>query len=191
MAEEALVRAFQMGDSNAFAELFDLYKNQVLRTAFLIVGNHCDSENVLQEVFIKVWCNLSDLKDPTRFKPWLWRIVTRTAWAYCRKRDVEQPVASVFDACQVDLSETSSLPEMLMRAEHHNALLEAINSLELKQKTVVILYYYNELSVKEIAAATGALPGTVKSRLFAARRNLRQVLGASQYFTGEVDRNEI
>ena len=77
-----------------------------------------------------------------------------------------------------------------MQAENHKALLGAINELDLKQRTVIILYYYNELSVQEIAAATGALPGTIKSRLWAARRKLRRTLTAGEYFNGEVEPNE-
>lgn len=58
MEDEALVQAFQSGDSSAFDRIFEHYKDRVLRTAFLITGNHCDSENVLQESFIKVWRSL-------------------------------------------------------------------------------------------------------------------------------------
>lgn len=190
MDDEALVRAFQEGDDSAFVRLFERYKSRVLRTAFLIVGNHCDSENVLQDSFIKVWRSLPGLKDPTRFQPWLWRIVTRTAWEYCRKRDIEQPVETVWEVCRPEEGQTISSLEVLMQTENRQALLSAINELELKQKTVIILYYYNELSVQEIAAVTGTLPGTVKSRLWAARRKLRRVLAAGEYFTGEVERNE-
>lgn len=72
-----------------------------------------------------------------------------------------------------------------MQAESRNALLAAVNRLSLQQRTVIILHYYNELSVQEIAAVTGTLSGTVKSRLFTARRKLRQSLADSEYFVGE------
>ena len=185
MEDEALVLAFQSGDSSAFDRLFHRYKDRVLRTAFLITGNHCDSENVLQESFIKVWGSLPALKDPARFRPWLWRIVTRTAWQYCRRRDVEQPVEDIWEGCLIDSSAAISSLDVLMQAESRNALLKAVNSLSLQQRTVIILHYYNDMSVQEIAAATGTLSGTVKSRLFAARRKLRQSLADSKYFAGE------
>ncbi|MBQ2888734.1 MAG: RNA polymerase sigma factor [Firmicutes bacterium] len=190
MEDETLVRAFRAGNTGAFGQLYERYKSQVLRTAFLIVGNHCDSENVLQDSFIKVWQNLPGLKDPACFRPWLWRIVTRTAWEYCRRRDVEQPVEAVWDVCRMSEEQAQSSLDVIMQAENHKALLGAINELDLKQRTVIILYYYNELSVQEIAAATGALPGTIKSRLWAARRKLRRTLTAGEYFNGEVEPNE-
>lgn len=190
MEDETLVRAFQEGNTGAFGQLYERYKSQVLRTAFLIVGNHCDSENVLQDSFIKVWKSLPGLKDPARFRPWLWRIVIRTAWEYCRRRDVEQPVEAVWDACPMCDEQAPDSLDIIMQAENHKDLLGAVNKLDLKQRTVIILYYYNELSVQEIAAATGALPGTVKSRLWAARRKLRRALAGGEYFTGEVEMDE-
>ena len=69
-----------------------------------------------------------------------------------------------------------SVLELLAAAETQAALLAAIDCLPLKQKTVIILYYYDELSVQEIAQATGLLVGTVKSRLYTARQNLKKSL---------------
>jgi RNA polymerase sigma-70 factor (ECF subfamily) len=180
-----LVRRFQAGDGQAFAELYELYKTGALRSAYLICGNMCDSENVLQESFLKCYQQLEGLREPAAFRSWFYRILTRTAWEYCRKRDKECPVEDVFDAYQA-VSETghSSL-EWLVQAEESRLLLACINDLPLKQKMVVILYYYDEMSVQEIAEATGALPGTVKSRLFVARHNLQKALLAADKFSEE------
>lgn len=190
MEDEALVVAFQAGDEAAFALLFERYKSRVLRTAFLIVGNHCDSENVLQDSFIKVWRNLPGLNDPTSFRPWLWRIVIRTAWEYCRRQGAEQPVAEVWQEQRPDEDQIPSSLELIVQAERRQELLAAVNRLDIKHRTVVILYYYNEMSVQEIAAATGTLVGTVKSRLFTARRLLRRRLGNNGFFNGEVEQCE-
>ena len=63
-----------------------------------------------------------------------------------------------------------------MRTDEQKRLYNALYTLDEKRRTAVILYYYNELSVHEIAEATGVIEGTVKSRLFSARRHLRQAL---------------
>ena len=86
MDDETLVRAFQAGNLDAFDELFVRYQTQTLRTAVLITGNYQDSENILQETFIKCYQSLPQLKNPAQFKTWLYRILTRTAWAYCKKQ---------------------------------------------------------------------------------------------------------
>ncbi len=185
MDDAALVKAFLAGDSTAFAELYERYKTPALRTAFLIVGNSSDSENVLQDTFVKVWQSLGSLKNAEHFKPWFMRILVRTAWEYCRKQGREQPVADVWEQKAPPVDE-GSLLEQVLQTERHNELWAAINSLDVKQRTVIVLYYYSEMSVAEIAAATGAYSGTVKSRLFAARRQLRRLLTADTLKCREV-----
>ncbi len=176
MDETRLVKSWQAGDEGAFTELYQLYKTPAIRAAYLITGSQCDSENVLQDTFLKCYQSIGSLRDAEGFKSWFYRILTRTAWDYCKKRDRESPVADVFDAYQAKEPKGRSTLDILTDQEQEHELLAAINRLPLKQKTVIILYYYNELSVGEIAAATGALTGTVKSRLFMARQNLRGYL---------------
>ncbi len=187
----ALARRFQAGDEAAFAELYELYKTPALRSAFLITGNHFDSENVLQETFWKCYRNLPRLKDPAKFKPWFYRILTRTAWEYCQKRDRETPVAEVLPPDRQEPADLAA--EQAEAAETRRELLAAIDKLPWPQKTAVILYYYNELSVEEIAKATGCLTGTVKSRLFNARRNLKKNLSRNlrEQIGRRVDTNEL
>lgn len=72
--------------------------------------------------------------------------------------------------------ETLEPLETVVRKEEKSRLRQAIQSLELKQRTVIVLYYFNDCSVKEIARITGTLEGTVKSRLFKGRENLRNCL---------------
>lgn len=170
--DEQLVRAHRAGDEQAFAELFRRYQGGVYRSAYLIVGNSSDSENVLQDTFVKAWQNLPGLKNPALFKPWLWRIMVRTAWACCRGRQ-EVAVADVWDET---VPARGDLLDDVLREERQSALMAAVRRLDDKHRLVVILYYYDEMSVREIAQAVGVLPGTVKSRLWAARRQLRKEL---------------
>lgn len=186
MNDETLVRAFQAGNLDAFDELFMRYQTQTLRTAVLITGNYQDSENILQETFIKCYQSLPQLKNPAQFKTWLYRILTRTAWAYCKKQKKEQPVEEIYDVYQASLPLEKSSLELMTATEEQQQLLAAVRQLQPKQKTVIVLYYYNEFSIEEIAKATGTLPGTVKSRLFTARHNLQKALQTINFQTGEV-----
>lgn len=176
MDDAMLVRQFQGGDEAAFEELYRRYRKPALRTAYLLTGNLCDSENVLQEAFLKCYQHLGGLRNPSGFKSWFWRILTRTAWDYCRKRSRECPIEDIFDAYQATLSPIASSLDDLIGREEAADILAAVDKLPIKQKTVIILYYYNEFSVAEIAEATGALPATVKSRLYLARRSLQDML---------------
>lgn len=176
MEDKELVAAVLNGNQEAFGDLFEKYYAEALRAAYLITGNKCDSEYVVQDSFIRCYEKLSSLKNPERFRYWFFRILTKTAWRYCGKQKREQPVSEVFDS-QIPSREKSSF-EILAEQETSSEIKNAIEKLEPKQKTAVVLYYYNEFSVKEIAEIMHCTTGTVKSRLFCARKNLNKSLSA-------------
>lgn len=172
---EVLVRRMQAGDMDAFDQIFGLYQSRLLRTAWLISGNHADSEDIVQETFVKCYCNCGKLKNPAVFSTWLYQILTRTAWRYGKKRGKEMPVEQFFDEDLGQGQEDSPLEQMLRR-EIREELYQSILKLDQKQRTVVILYYFNELSTREISQVVGCFEGTVKSRLYAARKALEKSL---------------
>jgi len=116
---------------------------------------------------------MHQLHDPTRVKAWLFRILTRTAWRACQKHRRELPVENLYDS-QEPVGEDASAP--LLRADRARAVAQALQSLEPKQRTTAVLYYYNDMSVCEIAQAMGCFEGTVKSRLYHARQHLKESL---------------
>ena len=176
MSDEMLVRAFQAGDTSAFEELFMRYQTQALRSAVLITGNYYDGENVLQEAFIKCYRFLPKLKKTDQFKTWFYRILTRTAWAYCKKQKKEQPVEEIYDVYQASLPLEKSLLEIVEENEYQSNLLAAINRLNPKQRIVVILYYYDEMKIKDISRVLKISESAVKKRLERARNLIREII---------------
>lgn len=174
MDETEIVRRMQQGEEEAFDLLFDRYRDKAFRMAYLISGSYADSEDIVQETFVTCYVSRKQLKEPAYFSGWLYQILTRTAWRFCKKRGKEQPVDEVFDESRMDGS-TPLCDQVIRRAEKEK-IYQAVCKLELKQKTVVVLYYYNQLSTKEIARILGCMEGTVKSRLHTARNNLSKVL---------------
>ena len=172
---EIIVR-MQQGDEDAFSRLFRMYSGRVLRMAYLISGNYADSEDIVQETFVKCFTYRARLKDPDKFEPWLYQIMTRTAWRVAGKSRREQPSEEIGRTQGEMAGEFSSPLENVLSSEEGERLWRAVESLEIRQRTAVVLYYYNQMSTQEIAKAMGCLEGTVKSRLFTARRNLRKLL---------------
>ena len=172
-----LVGRMSEGDSQAFDQLMGYYYPKVLRMAYLISGNHADSEDIVQETFVSCWMNRKKIKEPERFSSWLYRTLTREAWRICRKSRREQPVEEVYGEEEPQVS--SVLDEVLA---HHrdDELYRAIRNLPVKQRTVVVFYYFNQMSTKEIAGIMGCMEGTVKSRLYTARTNLKRELTSQQ-----------
>ena len=172
---EIIVR-MQQGDEDAFSRLFRMYSGRVLRMAYLISGNYADSEDIVQETFVKCFTYRARLKDPDKFEPWLYQIMTRTAWRVAGKSRREQPSEEIGRIQGEMAGEFSSPLENVLSSEERERLWRAVESLEIRQRTAVVLYYYNQMSTREIAKVMGCLEGTVKSRLFTARRNLRKLL---------------
>ena len=151
MDEENIVRRMIDGDMEAFGTLMERYEKPALRAAWLISGNAADSEDIVQETFTACYLNRKKLREPAAFKTWLYRILTRSAWKICKKTGRECP-------------------------EEERILFEAVEKLPPKQKTVLILYYYNDMPIREIAKVCGVFEGTVKSRLYHAKEQLKKVL---------------
>lgn len=169
MSENELIKEVQSGNIEAFEQLFDIYKNKVLRTAALITRNKSLSEDILQEVFIQCWFEIKKLKNIEAFKSWLWKIVVRISWKFSKKENKLIPVDNIFEnldnCCDVSLD-----------SDINRILYNEINNLNVKQRTVIILFYFNDLKINEIAKITGCFEGTVKSRLYKARKNLKKSL---------------
>lgn len=159
---------------NAFEEIFEIYKNQAIRYAYLITNNKFTSEDIVQETFVKCYLKIKDLKNVEQFKSWLFKILTRTAWDYMKKDKAVLPVEDIFEKAKNENIDKSL--HSYIRNEESKMLRAEIDNLELKQKTVIVLYYFNGFTIKEIAKIMGCFEGTVKSRLHSARKNLKVAL---------------
>ena len=174
MEENELIRLLKNGDKRAFDELYEKYKDTALRMAYLICGNLADSQDIVQESFIRCYEHIYQLNKEEQFKSWFFHILTRTAWKYCKKQSKEIPEEEMISLMPKE-KEASSL-DVLMDKERDRELMDMINHLSVKHRTTLVLYYYNELSTKEIAHVLGCLEGTVKSRLFTARKLLKKTI---------------
>ena len=184
MEESQWIQKMQQGDDTAFFMIYEKYKNPALRTAYLITGNRDTAEDILQETFVQCCLHISELKDPNTFKAWFYKILTRTAWKFAQKEKNTVPIENVFETIKDSFEEDSE--KTLLEKEESKKLMEAINTLDVKKRTTVILYYYNQMSVTEIAKVTASLEVTVKSRLFFARQKLYQKLKTDAFFKGRV-----
>lgn len=181
----SLVRAIQGGSEAAFEQLFERFASEALRTACLICGNRASGEDVVQEAFVQAYLKIDSLRKPEQFRSWFYKIMTRLAWRGSGREKRQVPVADIFET--VEGAQAGDALMAFVRDEEAKALYEAINKLPPKHKTVVVLYYFNGFTIKEIAHILGTLEGTVKSRLHAARTALQKELTVSQqYEKGEI-----
>ena len=183
MEDEILVQQLKEGSREAFDLLYEKYKNLVIRTAYLITGNRSDSEDVAQETFVKVYLHIAELKNDAGFKPWMMQILVRTAYRTGKKKSREVPDDEI-DRLSECAALVSPLGQMIKR-EEAEMISRAVAALPMKQKAVVVLYYYNEFSVGEIAKLLNCREGTVKSRLHTARKLLKGELESQMDIRGK------
>lgn len=175
MEDYEIIERLKLGDSRAIDDLYNKYALKAVRTASLITSDSHMAEDVFQEAFIQCIRSINTLKDLKAFKPWFYRILTRTAWKYAKK--------NTYTTLTDDVANTQSLSvsDEYFTDEKYDLLYSEINKLNIKLKTTIILFYFNEMTIKEIAKTMGCLEGTVKSRLFNAKNKLKRSLNREEF----------
>lgn len=173
MENADLIKRCQMGEVSSFSELYQLYKKQALVTAYLIANQKGIAEDIVQESFIECFQKIKTLRDPEAFEAWFYKILVRTGWRMVKKHNHFLPLS---EKSMEGLSATVDFKSELETSETNMIVHEALAQLSLPLKTVVILYYFNDLTIEKISKVLGCFPGTVKSRLYNARIQLHDAL---------------
>ena len=173
MDDKTLVEAFLRGNEDAFDQIYNTYSAMCYRSAYLICQNEADAQDVLQDTFITFYHKAQRLRKPESLKYWLLRCVTSKSRDLLRKRKSESPAENIRELADWNSDERIDTAEVIV-------FRECIRALEPKYREVLVLHYYNGLSVREIAAVTGQLAGTVKSRLYYARQRLKEAIEEGQ-----------
>jgi RNA polymerase sigma factor (sigma-70 family) len=161
-----LVEKWQTGDVHAFEELFRQYERLVYRTAYLITGGKESAEDVLQEVFVSVW-KFRGTYDSEKGKitTWLHRITVNECLRK-KSRKTHQTVSIEEKGIDPPEMKRQNQPEEIAISKmEYEQLLKAMEALDTKHRSVLVLRYFNDLSYQEIAEALEIPLGTVKSRL--------------------------
>jgi len=165
-----LIQRAQAGDQEAFAALFEQYKNLVYKTAYLMLGETAETEDALQEVFVQVLKSLPAFDHRKgAFTSWLYRVTLHCCLNHRRKRRPRCLPLEGLAAMTVSGSLGSQMVEQ-------DSIRQAVRELSEKQRAVVILRYYSELPYAEIASILDIPLGTVKSRLDLALKTVRRSL---------------
>ncbi|WP_373046456.1 RNA polymerase sigma factor [Vulgatibacter sp.] len=189
-SDETLCRAVARGDEAALACLVERHRRRVYALLLRSTGSSADADDLFQELWIRV-VRAAGSFDPTqRFSPWLYRIAVNLVRDAARRR-IARPWDVTGDGELPESGEAGPAPDLLAAAgQEAQALHEAIAALPAGQREVLVLRYLEGLGEREVAEAAGIPPGTVKSRLHHAIKNLRARLaglrGASSSSSEEV-----
>jgi RNA polymerase sigma factor (sigma-70 family) len=168
LAEELLAVRCQLGEPAAFEELVALLHLRLWGYLIRLVGDRSLTEDVLQETWLRVLRGISRLRERDRLFSWIFGIARRVAMVHLRRRRV---VVDLDDEAVAQLAAAEEPAEL----EDESLLLhEELLELPLLEREVLTLFYLEELSLRQVSEVVGVPEGTVKSRLFRARRMLHE-----------------
>ncbi len=176
--ESAVIKRILDGDINAFEILMTAYEKNVYNLALRMCSNPEDAADMTQEAFIKAYNSLPSFRGDSKFSVWLYRIVSNVCLDFLRKQKRRPAVSlSVEDDSgentELDIPDESSCPDKLLEQQlTKEALHMGLNDLPHDQKQILILRELQGFSYDEISSVLNIEPGTVKSRIFRARKKL-------------------
>jgi RNA polymerase sigma-70 factor (ECF subfamily) len=175
---EAIARS-RDGDLDAYAVLVARYTLRAHRAAFLL-GAGEESDDVVQEAFVKAFRHLSRFRAGEPFAPWLLRIVANETRNLTRSRRRRSALALRLSAAEPDGPAADGPADQVLAAERRTQLVAAVNALPDRERRVLVCRYFLDLSEAETAQALEWPLGSVKSRTFRALNRLRGFLVAGQ-----------
>lgn len=178
-ADEILIEKCKRGDTNSFEILVLKYQRRIFNLIFRLTNELEVVEDIAQEVFLKAYNAINDFKGKSSFSTWIYRIAVNTSLNYIKSNKRHQHKSLDDDPPEkynLISNNLSDIELFIERQELSKKIEEAIGSLNHEQKTIFVLRDVEGLSYEEIGKILDCPSGTVRSRLFRARRELRSKL---------------
>jgi len=174
--EKNIIGRVKKGEVEAFAPLVDNYKDIVYTLCLRMLANETDAAEAAQDIMVRAFRSLNHFQERSKFSTWLYRI------AYNHCISVIRSKTRIIDLVE-DLPDQDQAPDIngimsLRREERKRYVEEAMESLAETDAVVITLFYYEELSLEEIAQVTGMSNANIRTRLFRARKKLGEILTA-------------
>lgn len=174
--DSAVQQAQMQAEETALAALIDQYSGTLYRVAFSVLRNPADAEDAVQEAFIRVLRHRHTLHEVRDHRVWLIRIVWNVVLDRKRRAKTRPETDDVADLARVLPSNGLSAEDIAAAAQHHAHVLACVEKLPAKEREVLLLSAFEELSSVEIASVLGITESSVRSRLFRARNLMADLL---------------
>jgi RNA polymerase sigma-70 factor (ECF subfamily) len=170
--DEVLIAAARRGDHDAFGRLVERYYRAAYASAYAVLGNSSDAEEIAQETFVQVYQKLDRLREPGALTSWIWRIARDSALKHIRKQKRIKPVGQAPD---ITLDDTAP-HEPMVAAEEKQALMAALEGLPDDMREAVLMRYWEELEYDEMARRTGVSAAALYQRVCRGLKQMRDAL---------------
>jgi len=173
--EKTLIEKIKSGDLKAFNELIELNKNQVFQFCVGLLKNREESEEVAQDVFVKAYNGIKKFKGQSKFTTWLYRITYNECISRLRKNKKWLKQVDL-DEVDYQIADIEKGYESLENEEKSKMIERSLNELDHENKTIVLMFYFHEKKVEEIAEIMSLTKTNVKTKLFRTRKKLLHIM---------------
>jgi RNA polymerase sigma-70 factor (ECF subfamily) len=179
---ELVQRVLDSGDAEAYGELVRRYQGHVYGLAFSLLGDWAEAQDMAQETFIRAYVNLGQLRDPTKFAPWLRRVAFGPCMDWLKTfrpelwRSLGEPASE--EALNQELQDAPPPIEQVEQLEMAAAVLEAVKRLPQKYRLPLMMFHLDGLSYEKVAEFLDVPLGTAKSLIHHAKKMLKPALSA-------------
>lgn len=164
------------GNINAYSYIIDKHKDNVFNLAYRICGNREDAEEIAQDGFLKAFKSLKNFKMQSSFATWLYRIVYNTAISLVRTKKKGVLSLEDFPADAIDFLRYGTSEEEAENDFRNSLVNFALLKINVEERGLISLYYYDEMSTEEIADVTGISRSNIKVKLFRARQKMLEII---------------
>ena len=174
--ERRLVENAQNGDQKAFGQLIRLHQKKLFRYIYGLTGSFDQTEDIVQETFVKAWKALDRFNPEYAFYPWLATIARNSAYNQISREEKKESLDRIQEKGFDPVSQELGPLEKLLDTEGQRRFYRALKALPVKYRSVFVLRHFENKSYEEIASFLNVPPGTVDSRLYRARQMLMEAL---------------
>jgi RNA polymerase sigma-70 factor (ECF subfamily) len=162
------IQHVKAGDTSAFSHIVSTYQLMVYNVILRLVNNKEDAEDIMQEVFVRVFKSLNDFKEKSEFSTWLYRIAYNTTLSELRKKKMF--LSSLED--NFSNPENDDIPDDISTEERIRCLEQAIKMLNSEDALIITLFYMNDQSIEQISSITNLTVANIKVKLHRIRKKL-------------------
>lgn len=173
--EQELVQAILNGDKQRYSEIVRCYSTSIANLSYKLAGDKLEVDEVVQEVLVQLYLSLPRFRFGARLSTYVYRITVNTVAKKLKKQGRYYRMSDYTENTDIQLRQ-SSVEETIVADDRQNELLKAIEQLKYEQRTALTLFYYEELSYKEIADVMGISLAKTESLIFRAKQNLKKML---------------
>jgi len=174
--DEYYIEETLQGNVNAYAFLVERYNRMVFTLSLRIVKSREDAEEVAQDVFVKAYKNLNNFKGESKFSTWIYKIAYYASLDVLKRKKRFVNFENISKFKEVNVENVKDALSYLQDEERKKVVNEALLKLNEADRIILTLYYFDELSVKEISKVVNFSEDTIKIRLFRSRKKLAAIL---------------